>query len=76
MELSQGGNAPFPVSGHIPLRRGSRYTGQLGCLMVHYFWLINQKKLQTVVELGDRDAQNAAEQEPLNPQAKTTTEAA
>ena len=37
MELSQGGNAPFQVNGHIPLRRGPRYTGQLGCLMVRYF---------------------------------------
>ena len=37
MELSQGGNAPFQVNGHIPLRRGSRYAGQFGRLMVRYF---------------------------------------
>ena len=48
----------------------------LAALWCVTFWLINQKKLQTVVELGDRDAHNAAEQDPLNPQAKTTTEAA
>ena len=35
--LSQGGNAPFPVNGHIPLRRGSRYAGQFGRFMVRDF---------------------------------------